>query len=181
MTALSSAQSASPAEPASGVELDDLLAELSRLLWKQRELIDVLKYRLEVQELVLAAGRDHRLQAALDEVEVAMDEIRRSERSRDGVVRQCAALLGLSDKASLGDIRQRVDASWADVLGEHQSALLVLVADTERLAGANRERSLRGANEARAVLDAVTGSSTATGYGPSVRGQSRPALLDRRV
>jgi hypothetical protein len=163
-------------------ELDDLLGELSRTLWKQRGLIELLQYRLEVQQLILEALREHRLQTALEEVEAAMEDIRRSERTRDAVVRQCAQRLGLDPSASLGDIRVRAEEPWASMLAEHQDALLTLVAGTERLAATNRELAQRGAKETQSVLDAVTGSVTTNAYGPSTgRGLARPTLVDRRA
>jgi hypothetical protein len=173
-----------PAAPAGAApELDDLLGELSRTLWKQRGLIELLQYRLEIQQLILTASLEHRLQVALEEVEIAMEEIRRSERARDMVVRQCAGVLGLDASASLGDIRVRAGEPWSGMLTEHQDALLVLVADTERLAATNRELAQRGANESRQVIDAVTGSATANAYGPASGrgGLARPALVDRRA
>lgn len=169
-------------------ELDELLADLSRTLWKQRSLIELLQYRLEVQQLILASSREHRLQTALEEVEVAMEDIRRSERSRDVVVRQCAQHLQLPETASLGDIRVRVPDAWSAMLTEHQEALLSLVAETERLASMNRELAQRGANDSRALIDAVTGSAPASAYGPASgygatagRTLARPALVDRQA
>lgn len=162
--------------------LDDLLADLSRTLWKQRGLIEVLQYRLEVQQLILSADREHRLQTALEEVEAAMEDIRRTERSRDDVVRRCAQQLGLDSTASLGDIRDRTAEPWSSVLAEHQAALLALVADTERLAGLNREMAQRGANDTRSVIDHLSPGSMAPQsgtYGPTGRGLARPALVDR--
>jgi len=168
--------------PAPGAGLDDLLGELSRTLWKQRGLIELLQYRLEVQQLILAAEREERLQVALEEVESAMEDIRRSERSRDAVVRQCAQLMTLPDDASLGDLRARTTEPWASMLADHQDALLGLVADTERLAARNRELAQRGANDSRALIDAITGSAAPNGYGPgTTRGLARPALLDRKA
>lgn len=170
------------ATPGAAPELDDLLGELSRTLWKQRGLIEILQYRLEVQQLILASAREERLQIALEEVEAAMEDIRRSERSRDAVVRQCAAHLGLDESASLGDIRVRTAEPWSAMLTEHQDALLALIAATERLATMNRELAQRGANDSRAVIDAVTGTAPSNAYGPTTgRGLSRPALVDRRA
>ena len=37
---------------------DDHLGELVRVLWRQRALIETLQYRLEVQQLITASGRD---------------------------------------------------------------------------------------------------------------------------
>ena len=170
--------SVTPAVP----ELDDRLGDLSRTLWKQRGLIELLQYRLEVQQLILGAAREERLQIALEEVEAAMEDIRRSERTRDGIVRGCALLMGLDESASLAELRSRTDEPWASMLAEHQDALLALVAETERIAATNRELAQRGANESRAVIDAVTGAASPSAYGPTGgRGLARPTLVDRQA
>ena len=160
----------------------DLLAELSRVLFKQRGHIEMLQYRLECQQLICATAKERRLQIAVEEVEAAMDEIRRSERMRDAVVQRCAAAFGLAADASLADIRDRTPEPWAAMLAEHQEALLRLVDETEALAARNRELALRGAQDTRALLEAVTGSSPTTSYGPAPRrGLTPPALLDQQV
>lgn len=166
--------------PAVASGLEDLLGELSRTLWKQRGLIEMLHYRLEVQQLIFASAKTERLQLAVEEVESAMDDIRRSERTRDTVVKRCAAALELPASASLADIRAGVEDPWAMILADHQDALLSLVNEAERLAALNREFALRGANDARALLEEVAGSKPTASYGPApARGLIPPTLLDQ--
>ena len=162
---------------------DEHLGELVRVLWRQRALIETLQYRLEVQQMITASGRDTRLQLAVDEVEAAMDELRRAERQRDDVVRKCSLDMGLTATASLSDIRDRSSEPWKSLLAEHQAALLAMVAEAEQLASHNRELALRGVNSTRALLDAVTGNEPAVGYGPAGPKAALlpPALLDRDV
>lgn len=173
------------ADPAPAAGTDELLEELSRALWAQRAAIESLQYRLEVQQLVCAAERTHMLQAATDEVEAAMDELRRGERSRDRIVAECTAALGLPAGVTLGGLRGAVPESWAAVLADHQEALLALVATTEQLASTNRELVARGARDARSLLDAVSGAATSGGgptYGPGAglrRPAASPTLVDR--
>lgn len=167
-------------------DIDALLDELSRVLWRQRELIELLDYRLEVQRLVLMGGRPDHLQRALGDVETAMDEIRRLERNRDLVVRECAGRIGLAPDATLSMLKDSVAEPWSSRLAEHQNALLALVAATERNAAANREIAAQGAAETRGVIDEITGTPSLSGYGPngtrnSGGGLSRPALVDREV
>jgi hypothetical protein len=173
-----------PAAPASS--LPDQLAELSRTLWAQRGLIETLQYRLEVQQLVCVGGRAQWLQKAVDEVEAALEDMRRSERRRDGVVAACAASLGLDPAVSLSELRVCVPDPWGPVLGEHQDALLALVETTESLAAANREVVNRGIQDARALLHAVGGvPGPDRSYGPVAMPAAgagvRPTLLDRNA
>lgn len=160
--------------------------ELSRVLWKQRELIDLLQYRLEIQQMVLISSRAERLQLALSEVEAAMASIREVEENRDQIVRQCAELVGLDYNATITQLREAIPEPWKTLLGDHQKALLDQVAETERTANSNREFAVRGANEVRGVLNEITGNVPTVAYGPN-GGRvanttlARPALLDREV
>lgn len=163
-----------------------MLEELSRVLWKQRELIDQLQYRLEVQQMVLVASRADRLPLALADVEAAMDAIRVVEQRRDTVVRDCAERFGLPDNATITQLRSAAAEPWKTVLAEHQQALLVQVAATEQTSAASREFATRGAAELRGVLNEITGNSSTTAYGPTGARAAhspsiRPALLDREV
>ncbi|MFN8051667.1 MAG: flagellar export chaperone FlgN [Acidimicrobiales bacterium] len=174
-----------PAAASSATSLEDLLGELSRTLWNQRALIEVLQYRLEVQQLICINDRAHRLQMAVDEVEAALDDIRRSERARDQIVARCASTLGADAGISLVELCGRVPEPWDAVLAEHQAALLALVNGTERLAATNRELVVRGANDTRALLDAVAGNRPDTSYratgSAGARGLTPPTMLDRRA
>lgn len=171
--------------PAPAAGPDDSFDELSRALWAQRALIETLQYRLEIQQLVCINNRAHLLQAATDEVEAAMDELRRGERTRDRIVAGCASALRLDPGVTLAGLRNAVGEPWASVLREHQEALLSLVAATEQVAATNRELVARGARDARSLMDAIGGSSSAPGYGPasgstgSGRTLAAPTLVDR--
>lgn len=162
------------------------LDELSRVLWTQRELIDVLQYRLEVQRLMLIASRPDRLSMALSEVESAMAAIREVETARDAIVRRCAEFLGLAPNATITQLRNAAPEPWHTLLAEHQEALLAQVAETERLAATNRELSARGVADMREVLNEITGTAPTVAYGPDGSraqggGLARPALVDREV
>ena len=43
------------------------------ILWRERELLDTLLYRLEVEQLVLASGRTDRLMRAAQDVESTLE------------------------------------------------------------------------------------------------------------
>ena len=161
---------------------EELLSNLSQVLWRQRSLIELLRYRLEVQQLLMSSGRDERLAFAVEEVEAAMDEIRRVEDTRLAVVSHTAVALGLPAEATLSEIRERAVSPWDYVLGEHQTALLSLVGETEELATRNRELANRGLADARSLFAAIGGEPEVSTYGP--RGSRTqlalpPTLLDR--
>ncbi len=171
--------------PNAGTEgLDAMLSELSRILWRQRSLIEVLHYRLEVQEFMSRGERADRLAFALEEVDAALDDIRRAEKLRSAVVRRCGLQLGLGEAAMLSELCERVPEPWNLMLADHQAALRALVAETERQAGRNRELAQRGLADTEALFEALTGERKPTTYGPGARAitaGASPTLVDREA
>src|SRR4028119_18381 len=60
------------------------LTEVSSILWRERELLELLVFKLEEEQLLLAAGRARWLTFATREVEMVLAEIKRSELGRAG-------------------------------------------------------------------------------------------------
>jgi len=167
-------RSADPSQSQGGAAtpLAGILGDLSRLLWEQRELIGLLEFRLEVQQLLTIAGRPERLPLAISDIEGVMERIRMSEDVRLGVVAECSVLLGLGVGASLRELTAATPDPWNFVLEDHQTALLQLVASTEELAATNRELAAKGVTESRRAFETV-GDSPVTAYG---RHGDRPGL-----
>lgn len=143
---------------------ESILAQLSRVLWQQRDLIEVLEYRLEVQQLLMVAGRADRLPIAVGEVEAALEAIRAVEETRLRVVADAAAALGLPHTATLTQIRTAAPEPWDYVLGDHHTAFVRLVASTEELSARSRELAHKGLGETRAAFSQLGGTPTKT-YG----------------
>ena len=53
------------------------LSEVSNILWRERQLLDLLVFKLEEEQLVLASGRTRWLSHATREVETILAEIKR--------------------------------------------------------------------------------------------------------
>lgn len=163
-------------------QVEASLAQLSRVLWQQRDLIEVLEYRLEVQQLLMIAGRSDRLSIAVGEVEGALDAIRTVEETRLRVVAEAATALGLPSTATLTQIRTAAPEPWDFVLGDHHSAFLRLVASTEELSARARELAQKGLGETRAAFSHLNGAQTKT-YGRHGDHSSLslpPTLVDRQ-
>src|SRR6185312_11388804 len=71
------------------------VSEVSTILWRQRELLEMLLFKLEEEQLVLATGRTRWLARSAREVEVVLAEIRRTELLRAVEVESLATELGL--------------------------------------------------------------------------------------
>ena len=55
------------------------MEKLSLILWRERELLDTLLFKLEIEQLVLASGRTRWLTRAAREVEPVLETLRETE------------------------------------------------------------------------------------------------------
>src|SRR5438270_5256883 len=81
------------------------LAEVSNILWQERQLMELLLFKLEEEQLVLASGRSRWLNHATREVEMVLEEIKRAEVAR--------AVEVTPPPPSWACRRTRACASWA--------------------------------------------------------------------
>src|SRR6187549_1473244 len=102
------------------------LPDLAAVLWRQRELLELLAYRLECEQLMLAGGRTRWLPAATTEVETLLDELSVIEMQRAAVSDAAARDLGLTAGASLEELAGTAQPPWTEVLIEHRNALLAI-------------------------------------------------------
>jgi hypothetical protein len=58
------------------------LSDVSNILWRERQLLELLVFKLEEEQLVLAAGRSRWLSHATREVETILGEIKKVELDR---------------------------------------------------------------------------------------------------
>ncbi|MGI4895646.1 MAG: flagellar export chaperone FlgN [Janthinobacterium lividum] len=128
------------------------LAEVSGILWKERELLELLLFKLEEEQLVLASGRTRWLAHATREVEFVMDQIRSTELLRATEVDSLAEELGMDAGPSLGALADAAPDPWGELLRGHRDAFLTLTAEIQDLADANRDLLNSGARALRETL-----------------------------
>lgn len=154
------------------------LTELSSVLWRTRELMELLLFKLEEEQLLLAAGRSRWLAHATREVELVLDQIRQAEVIRATHSQAAALDLGLAADASLSQLADSAPMPWSDLLHQHRRAFLTLTAEISGLAQANRELLTAGQRAARETMLIMTGSVETYGRdGQSVGGTARRARL----
>jgi hypothetical protein len=132
------------------------MEKLSQILWRERELLDSLLYKLELEQMVLASGRTRWLMRSAREVESVLTTIRETEILRSIAADQVAASIGLSDNPSLRSLSEACDEPWRSILADHHEAFVAAIADVSALADANRDlitASYRSAREALRALD----------------------------
>jgi hypothetical protein len=164
------------------------LREVSAVLWRERHLLELLLFKLDEEQLVLAAGRTRWLARATREVEMVLEELRQTELERAVEVGRVAASLGLPDGASLRQLADAAPPPWQGMLAEHREAFLTLTEEISTLTHTNRELLTRGQKAMQDVLAGITDGrvevGAGTGYGarPATPEPSRrPFLIDESL
>lgn len=125
-------------------KLDAALEDLSAALWQLRHLLDLLRFRLEEERLLEAAGGRRWLPGASREIEAVVDQLRLADLVRAVSSEELARILGTGSPATLPQLAAAAPGPWGHILGLHHEALSEAVDAVTRLAG---ERS-RAAGEA---------------------------------
>lgn len=115
------------------------LANISSALWRIRDLLDLLTFKLETEQVLVAAGRSRWLGRATHEVELVLEEIRHAELSRTIELGDVAEALGLDFETSLRELAEAAPAPWDDVLTDHRDKLISATTEISALAESNRE------------------------------------------
>jgi flagellar biosynthesis/type III secretory pathway chaperone len=157
------------------------LKALSDTLWRERELLEQLVFKLEVEQLILASGRTKRLPLATREVEHVLEQIRAAELGRSVEVDEAARSLGLDSGVSLLELSRSAPAPWDTILGEHRAAFIRLTAEISDLALSNRDllasshratqETLMNLNESALTYD-PSGATTGTAPGSTLIDES---------
>jgi FlgN protein len=135
--------------------------KLSQILWRERELLETLLFKLEEEQLVLAAGRSRWLARAAGEVEQVLGTIRETEILRAVAADDVAARLGLASNPSLRTLADAVDEPWSSLLADHHDAFTMITREIVALADANRELITIGYRSARETLLSLGDSAQA--------------------
>jgi hypothetical protein len=128
------------------------LDEVSQTLWRERQLLDLLVCKLEVEQLVLAAGRTRWLPAVTREVEYVLAEVKQVELLRAVLIDAVAAQLGLQPGCTLRELAEAAPNPWDTILEQHRIAFLTTSEELRAVARINRDLLAQGA---RAVQDAL--------------------------
>ncbi|WP_248580353.1 flagellar export chaperone FlgN [Nocardioides sp. InS609-2] len=158
------------------------MEKLSLILWRERELLDTLLYKLEVERLVLATGSSRWLMHATCEVEDVLTIIRETEVLRAVASDEAAASASLASNPSLRALARAADAPWDELLNEHADAFESLTREITALADSNRELITVGYRSAHETILAL--GEVVDGYtqeGTAVVASTPPRLFDRAL
>lgn len=135
--------------------------ELSDVLWRERQLLDLLSYKLEAESLV-ASSEPRWLAQATREVTLAVERVRLAEIERATVSADVAISCGLQPLSSLREIAEIAPDPWSGILDRHREALTALTSSINEAAARSSSRLAQVLSEARAVVE-MRGSPTRDG------------------
>jgi len=169
---------ADPAEDGTGVDW----AVASTALWREREALERLHFKLVEQQLVLAAGEVRWLHLVDDEVRAAAEAMRAAEILRSAEFEMFARQLNLAPDASLREFIAAAPEPWPTVLDEHRAALHELALDIRATAASNTRMLQAGAKAIRETLEHLSGGESGyDGTGAAAAGPRRALLLDQQA
>jgi hypothetical protein len=158
------------------------MEDLSLILWRERDLLETLLFKLEEERLVLAAGRTRWLMRAAKEVEAVLDAIRETEVLRAVAADEAARALGLTHNSSLRALAEASGEPWRTILTEHRDAFVEVTREVTELAAVNRDLLTAGYRAAQETLLSL--GESADGYGQDGAAVVRPqpaTLVDRSL
>jgi hypothetical protein len=158
------------------------MEDLSLILWRERELLETLLYKLEMEKLVLASGSSRWLATSAREVEGILAAIRETELLRAVVADEAAAAIGMAANPSLRALAEAVDEPWRSILLDHRAAFVQYSREILEIAASNRELLTTGQQAARDTFLGLT--ETADSYshtGTAVVDDQRHRLLDQSI
>lgn len=156
--------------------------ELSMQLWQERELLELLIFKLEEQRLLLESGGVRWIHLASREIDQVLERLRESGLARDVEVSAVADEWGVPGATTLAQVLGAAPTeAWRAVFAEHRAALNALMAEVGQLKTSN-EVHLRAAG--RAVEEALAGIDGAGGEYTTQGERARedlPRIVDKEM
>lgn len=156
---------------------------LSQVLWRERELLETLAYKLDVERMVLASGRTRWLVNVTREIEGVLEDLRATEVLRATAADEAAVQVGLAPNPSLSELAEKAVEPWRAILIDHREVMTGLAQEIAETSADARVLIDAGHRSARETLLALGDASTATyrPNGTTVMPSSRSRLLDRSL
>lgn len=156
---------------------------LSQVLWRERELLETLAYKLDVERMVLASGRTRWLVNVTREIEAVLDDLRATEVLRATAADEAAEMVGMSPNPSLAALADACDEPWRSILLDHRDTMLSLAREIAETSDDAKGLISSGYRSARETLLAIGGAGPES-YSPNgtaVVETRRSRLLDRSL
>lgn len=157
------------------------MEDLSSVLWRERELLQTLLFKLEVEQLVLASGRTRWLAPAAREIEEILDAIRETELTRGIAADAVAAELKLEPNPSLQSIADASREPWRSIWLDHRATFRSVSQEITEMAETNRELLTSGYQAARATLLSLAEPPATYGSDGAAVNERRTSIVDRSI
>jgi hypothetical protein len=118
------------------------LQDVSNILWRERNLLELLSFKLDSERLLARAGRTRWLARADREVESVLAALKAVELERSILMHALADALELEADVTLEALAECAPPEWAGIFADHRRALIELARDVDR--SARRSRTRRG-------------------------------------
>ena len=158
------------------------LNDFSGVLWRERQLLELLLFKLEEEQLILTSGKTQWLGHATREVESVLEQIRGAELGRAVEADAAAREVGVPEGSNLLAIAAHAPSPWRDILTEHHRAFVQLTEQVNELAEGNRELLATSSRAAQETLMSLQESvQTYDDRGATTAAMSGASLLDRAL
>lgn len=155
---------------------------LNSVLWNQRQLLELLVFKLEVEQLLLASGKTKSLNHSTAEIERLISQLAEVELARSVESNAVALLLGLEGDAPLSALAAQAPEPWGELLGAHRTELLQLATEIDALTAGSRElltASRRAVEESMASF--ANDPATYDASGETQASEAQPRLFDQNL
>lgn len=136
---------------------NQVLDDVSTVLWRERQLLELLVFKLEEEQLLLMAGKVRWVNRASREVEIVLEQLRAAELLRAVKVDAAAAELGLASFPGLRSLSEAAPEPWRSIFGRHRQAFLRLTGEVRGLSERNRRLLAKGRDTASEAVKWLTG------------------------
>lgn len=158
------------------------LDALSRQLWKQREILESLLFKLEEERLLTATGSSRWLPRATKELEDAIAQAQSIELARAVESEAAAQELGLAPNASLKELAEATEEPWQTLLNQHREALTQLATEIAQVSQANQEILASLQRATQEILMGVQNVGTIYNEDGSVKSdEGRSSFIDQSL
>ncbi|GAB3130251.1 flagellar protein FlgN [Glaciibacter psychrotolerans] len=157
--------------------------ELSALLWKERELLELLVYKLEVERLLLTSGKTRWIGRASEEIEQVTTRLRSLGLARTVEVAAIAREWATCEDATLRELVAAAPSEiWSELLDGHLTGLQQLANQIRELRDSN-EQLLRAASRStqETLASAHLSASTYDAHGNSASHDMTSRLVDKDI
>jgi hypothetical protein len=147
------------------VELDHVtpLEALATAIAIQTDALSRLRFKFEVQQMMLSAGSTTWVSETTEELEAAIDDVQSSDLAFRTALARTAASLGLSPESTLREVAEVVEEPWNYIFRQGRDELKRSIDRVAMLCGENRKLLARGYLATTAALS-LLGVETTTAY-----------------